>query len=107
MPRTKKGRSAWPDVYRFWEQKSKVMKASTPLPPYVPYYLYYNKKKAERLSKGPVTFPVTREDKVIFPELRGRKTVVLQRRSNGLLLEVEEEDHSQAVEVPQRPLTLL
>lgn len=56
---------------------------------YVPYFwVAYLNGMADRDDGRTLGFDVTPEDKLMFPELRGRRTVKLRVREDGFVIEV-------------------
>lgn len=57
--------------------------------PYIPYYFAkFSKKEACDTFEDHIRFVVTENDKVMFPELKKRKTVKLSVSQSGKILEV-------------------
>ena len=88
MPKLKAPRSAWPDTHKFWQGKAEAMQRSAPLAAYVPYYLWMH-EQGEGVAEGnSVIFTVAESDKAIFPELRERTTVTIERGRDGKVVEL-------------------
>lgn len=58
-------------------------------PAYVPYFWEFLLEGGEDFEDGPVVgFYVSAEDKILFPELKNRRTVKIMEMDSGFVVEV-------------------